>query len=70
MIDPTTATLKDIEAWKVEKHLGSPTSILFLTKDQRQLQREKKVLLLADYSTGGSIIKLDITHKFKIVFQL
>ena len=52
MPDIATASAKDIEAWKKETHIGSPTSIIFLTGDQRQLWGEKKLLLLADYSTG------------------
>ena len=47
-----TASTLEIEAWKKETHIGSPTSIMFLTGDQRQLWREKILLLLADYSTG------------------
>ena len=47
-----TASALEIEAWKKQTHIGSPTSIMFLTGDQRQLWREKIILLLADYSTG------------------
>ena len=41
-----------IWTWKQKKHVGSPTSILFFTQDQLRLWDEKKVLLVADYSTG------------------
>ena len=52
MPDISTASAQEIEAWKKETHIGSPTSIIFLTGDQRQLWGEKMLLLLADYSTG------------------
>ena len=52
VVDPITSTAQDIKDMSKEKHIGSPTSIIFLTGDQRQLWGEKKVLLLADYSTG------------------
>ena len=52
MPDLSTAGANEIKAWKAKKHLGSPTSILFFTQEQLQLFNEKKVLLMADYSTG------------------
>ena len=52
MFDPALATDQKLQTWKKEKHVGSPASILFLTKEQLQLWREKCVMLLADYSTG------------------
>ena len=55
MIDPMTACKQQLEDWKRENHLGSPTSILFLSKEQRYLRHEKRVLLLADFSTGKLI---------------
>ena len=53
MPDLSTATADEIRAWTKEKHLGSPTSILFFTQEKLRLWDERKVLLLADYSTGG-----------------
>ena len=45
--------------------MGSPTSILFFTQEQLRLWDEKKVLLIADYSTGSKILpNLDIEHAF------
>ena len=52
MFDPALATDQKLQTWKKEKHVGCPASILFLTKEQLQLWREKHVMLLADYSTG------------------
>ena len=52
MIDPATATAQDIKDIARERHIGSPASIIFLTGEQRQLWGKKKLLLLADYSTG------------------
>ena len=52
MIDPVTASPQQLEDWKKENHLGSPTSILFLSKEQQLLRNIRRVLLLADYSTG------------------
>ena len=52
MFDPALATDQQLQSWKKEKHVGCPASILFLTKEQLQLWREKHVMLLADYSTG------------------
>ena len=52
-MDPTTISLQDLRDLKREKHIGSPTSILFLTKDQHHLWKEKRVVLLADFSTGN-----------------
>ena len=52
MFDPALATDQKLQTWKKEKHVGCPASILFLTKEQLQLWREKFVMLLADYSTG------------------
>ena len=52
MIDPVTASKQQLEDWKKENHLGSPTSILFLSKEQQLLRNLRRVLLLADYSTG------------------
>ena len=56
MPDIAIASAQDIEDWKKETHIGSPTSIIFLTGDQRQLWRENKLLLLADYSTGVFVL--------------
>ena len=53
MVDPALASDQELQIWKKEKHVGSPASILFLTKEQLQLWREKFVVLLADYSTGA-----------------
>jgi len=50
--EPSTASADELKAWKEERHIGSPTSILFFTTDQLSLWREKKVIFLADYSTG------------------
>ena len=52
-MDPTTISLQDLQDLKREKHIGSPTSILFLTKDQHHMWKEKRVVLLADFSTGA-----------------
>ena len=52
MPDPSTASANEIKAWKKEKHLGSPISILFFTQEQLRLWDQSKVLLMADYSTG------------------
>ena len=51
-MDPSTISLQDLQDLKKEKHIGSPTSILFLTKDQHHMWKEKRVVLLADFSTG------------------
>ena len=51
-MDPSTVSLQDLQDLKKERHIGSPTSILFLTKDQHHLWKEKRVVLLADFSTG------------------
>ena len=48
----STANLDEIKAWKEERHIGSPTSILFFTTEQLQLWKETMLILLADYSTG------------------
>ena len=61
ILDLSTASAEDLQKLKKEKHIGSPTSILFLTKDQHQLRREKRVVLLADFSTGG-IRKYILNH--------
>ena len=50
--DFSLATADGIKPWKERKHIGSPTSILFFTKEQQQLWNEKRVLLMSDYSTG------------------
>ena len=55
MFDPASANGQELQIWKKEKHVGSPASILFLTKEQLQLWREKFVMFLADYSTGVEI---------------
>ena len=52
MVDAATATTQDLDTWRRERHIGSPSSIIFLTSNQRQLWGELRVLLLADYSTG------------------
>ena len=52
MIDPATDTVQDIKAIGKERHIGSPASIIILTGEQRQLWRENRLLLLADYSIG------------------
>ena len=49
----STADTNVIKAWQEEKHLGSPTSILFFTKKQLQLWDERNVLFMEDYSTGN-----------------
>ena len=49
----STADANVIKAWQEEKHLGSPTSILFFTKKQLQLWDERNVLFMEDYSTGN-----------------
>ena len=56
MVDPASATDQELQIWRKEKHVGSPASILFFTKEQLQLWREKLVVLLADYSTGADFI--------------
>lgn len=53
MPDFSSADAAKIKAWKAQKHLGSPTSILFFTQEQLQLWDEKKIIFLADYSTGS-----------------
>ena len=53
MPDFSSADANKIKAWKAQKHLGSPTSILFFTQEQLQLWDEKKIIFLADYSTGS-----------------
>ena len=57
-MDPMTISLQELQDLKMEKHIGSPTSILFLTKDQHHLWKEKRVVLLADFSTGNKIYLL------------
>ena len=52
ILDLSTASTEELQRLKKEKHIGSPTSILFLTKDQHHLWKEKRVVLLADFSTG------------------
>ena len=47
--DFNLATADGIKPWKERKHIGSPTSILFFTKEQQQLWNEKRVLLMSDY---------------------
>ena len=37
MINPETASKEHIENWKKENHIGSPTSILFLSKEQQDI---------------------------------
>ena len=59
-MDPASATDQELQIWKKEKHVGSPASILFFTKEQLQLWREKLVVLLADYSTGADFIWSDM----------
>ena len=44
MPELSTADADEIKAWKLEKHLGSPTSILFFTQEQLRLWDERKVL--------------------------
>ena len=64
-----SASALEIEAWKKETHIGSPTSIMFLTGDQRQFWREKILLLLADYSTGFwsySLVTVNAKHKLNL----
>lgn len=56
MPDLSTASAAEIKAWKAEKHLGSPTSILFFTQEQLQLWNQRKVLFMADYSTGKTTL--------------
>ena len=58
VLDPITATAQEIKDISKEKHIGSPTSIIFLTGDQRQLWGETRLLLLADYSTGLNLHKI------------
>ena len=52
MPDLPAASADEIKALKAEKHIGSPTSILFFTQEQLRLWDQSKVLLMADYSTG------------------
>ena len=52
VIELSTATAQAIKDLSKEKHIGSPTSIIFLTGHQRLLWGESRLLLLADYSTG------------------
>jgi len=56
VVDPITSTAQDIKDMSKEKHIGSPTSIIFLTGDQRRLWGETRLLLLADYSTGKTTL--------------
>ena len=58
VLDPITATAQEIKDISKEKHIGSPTSIIFLTGDQRRLWGETRLLLLADYSTGLNLHKI------------
>ena len=53
LLELSTADADEIRAWREERHIGSPTSILFFTREQMQLWSEERVILLADYSTGG-----------------
>ena len=53
MPDLSTADADEIKAWKEEKHLGSPTSILFFTQEQLRLWEEERIIFMADYSTGS-----------------
>ena len=48
-----TANVNEIKAWTKEKHLGSPTSILFFTQEQLRLWEEERIIFMADYSTGS-----------------
>ena len=52
MLDLSNASADEIKVWKKEKHLGSPTSILFFTHEQLRLWDQRNVLFMADYSTG------------------
>ena len=52
MPELSTASADEIVAWRKERHIGSPTSILFFTKEQLHLWAEKRVIFRADYSTG------------------
>ena len=54
LIEPTTATAKEIKDQSKERHIGSPTSIIFLSDHQRLLWGDARIILLADYSTGVS----------------
>ena len=56
MPDFSSADAAKIKAWKAQKHLGSPTSILFFTQEQLQLWDEKKIIFVADYSTGSCFL--------------
>ena len=71
MPDIATASAQDIENWKKETHIGSPTSIIFLTGDQRQLWGEKMLLLLADYSTGFCFYQaIVMAPPFRVLTQI
>ena len=63
VLDPITATAQEIKDISKEKHIGSPTSIIFLTGDQRQLWGETRLLLLGDYSTGFSHFKITFVNR-------
>ena len=52
MPELSTADADEIKAWKLEKHLGSPTSILFFTQEQLGIWNKERIIFLADYSTG------------------
>ena len=52
MPELTTADADEIKAWKKEKHLGSPTSILFFTQEQLGIWDKERIIFMADYSTG------------------
>ena len=54
MVDAATATTQDLDTWRRERHIGSPTSIIFLSDHQRLLWGDARIILLADYSTGVS----------------
>ena len=70
MPDLSTANADEIKAWKEKKHLGSPTSILFFTKDQLQLWDERNVLFLADYSTGSRRLSIFILSILLFAVQI
>ena len=53
MPELSTADADEIKAWKLEKHLGSPTSILFFTQEQLGIWNKERIIFMADYSTGG-----------------
>ena len=69
MCELSTASVDVIKAWKAEKHLGSPTSILFFTQEQLRLWDEKKVLLMADYSTGCLLVVVECSFIVRLFSQ-